>query len=49
MKHQKKAEKPRSLWEKWLRSTIDTSVLNRDELLVELRQTQKNNSISMDS
>ena len=49
MKHQNKAEKPRSLWERWLRSTIDTSVLNRDELLVELRQTQKNNIISNES
>ena len=49
MKQQKKAEKSRSWWEKWLRNTIDTSVLNRDELLAELRQTQKNNIISNES
>jgi len=49
MKQQKKAEKSRTWWEKWLRSTIDTSVLSRDELLLELRQTQKNNIISNES
>ncbi len=49
MKQQNKVEKTRSWWEKWLRTTIDTSVLNRDELLVELRQTQKNNIISNES
>ena len=49
MKQQKKAEKSRTWWEKWLRTTIDTSVLSRDELLLELRQTQKNNIISNES
>ncbi len=49
MKQQKILEKSRSWWEKWLRSSIDTSVLNRDELLKELRQTQKNNIISNES
>jgi len=49
MKQQNKEEKSRSWWEKWLRSTIDTSVLNRDELLIELRQSQKNNIISNES
>ncbi len=49
MKQQNKVEKTRSWWEKWLRTTIDTSVLNRDELLIELRQTQKNNIISNES
>ena len=49
MKQKKKEEKPRSWWAKWLRATIDTSVLNRDELLSELRQAQQNNIISNES
>lgn len=49
MKKQDKTVKARSWWNKWIRSTLDTSVLNRDELLSELRQTQKNNIISSES
>ena len=41
--------KPRPWWHKWLRSTIDTSVIDRDELLHELRQSQKNNIIATES
>lgn len=49
MKQQNKETKPRPWWHKWLRSTVDTSVINRDELLGELRQSQKNNIIAMES
>ena len=41
--------KPRPWWHKLLRSTIDTSVIDRDELLHELRQSQKNNIIATES
>ena len=49
MKHQVKEAKPRPWWQRWIRSTIDTSVLDRDELLDELRQSQENNIISNES
>lgn len=49
MKHPNKEVTPRPWWQRWLRTTIDTSVLNRDELLTELRQSQKNNIISNES
>jgi len=49
MKQQKNKVKVRPWWHKWIRSILDTSVLNRDELLAELRQTQKNNIISNES
>lgn len=49
MKQQDNIVKTRSWWNKWIRSTVDTSVLNRNELLAELRQTQKNNIISSES
>ena len=41
--------KPRPWWHKWIRNTIDTSVLNRDELLIDLRQSHQNNIIAFDS
>ncbi|MEE9445519.1 MAG: transporter associated domain-containing protein [Cocleimonas sp.] len=49
MKQQNNKVKTRPWWHKWVRSTFDTSVLNRDELLAELRQTQINNIISNES
>ncbi len=49
MKQQNKDIKPRPWWHKWLRNTIDTSVINREELLKELRQSQKNNIIASES
>jgi len=49
MKHQDKKAKPRPWWHKWIRSTIDTSVLDRKELLDELRQSQENSIISNES
>ena len=49
MKHQDNEAKPRPWWQRWLRKTVDTSVINRDELLLELRQCQKNNLISNES
>ncbi len=41
--------KPRPWWHKWLRSTVDTSALNREELVSELRQAQKNNIIGAEA
>ncbi len=41
--------KPRPWWHKWLRSTVDTSVINREELVNELRQAQKNNIIGAEA
>ena len=49
IKQQNKDIKPRPWWHKWLRNTIDTSVINREELLKELRQSQKNNIIANES
>jgi len=49
MKYRGNEAKPRSWWHRWLRSTIDTSVLDQNELLNELRQAQKNNIISTES
>ncbi|HIO97367.1 MAG TPA: CBS domain-containing protein [Leucothrix sp.] len=49
MKQQNNKVKARPWWHKWIRSILDTSVLSRDELLAELRQTQKNNIISNES
>ena len=49
MKNLSKDVKPRPWWHRWLRNTIDTSVINRDELLKELRQSQKNNIIASES
>ena len=46
---QSNKEKQRPWWHKWLRSTVDTSVINRGELLTELRQSQKNNIITHES
>ncbi|HIP94383.1 MAG TPA: CBS domain-containing protein [Leucothrix sp.] len=49
MKHKGNEANPRPWWHRWLRSTIDTSVLNHDELLSELRLAQNNNIISTES
>jgi len=49
MKYKGNEAKPRPWWQRWLRNTIDTTVVNRDELLNELRQSQKNNIISTES
>ncbi len=49
MKYKGNEANPRSWWHRWLRSTIDTSVLNHNELLSELRQAQNNNIISTES
>jgi len=39
----------RPWWQKWIRSTMDTSVLNQKELLSEIRQSQQNNIIGTES
>ena len=49
MKKAKNDAKPRPWWHKWLRKTVDTSVLDRDELIAELRQAQKNNIIGAEA
>ncbi len=49
MKQQDEKAKSRPWLNQWLRKTIDTSVLNRDELLDELRKAQSNNIISNES
>lgn len=41
--------KPRPWYQRWIRSTIDTSANNREELILELRQSQNNNIISSES
>lgn len=38
-----------SWWLKWLRDTVDTSALDRRDLIKELRQAQKNNLIGAES
>ena len=49
MKNQNSNSKPRPWYQRWIRSTIDTSVTNREELVGELRQSQQNNIISSES
>jgi len=49
MNQEDKKAKTRPWLHKWLRSTIDTSVLDQEELVAELRQSQKNNIISSES
>jgi len=49
MKHKDNKTKPRPWYQKWIRSTTDTSVINREELIIELRQSQNNNIISPES
>lgn len=49
MKQQDSSSKPRPWFQRWIRSTIDTSVNNREELIAELRQSQDNNIISSES
>ena len=49
MKYKGNEARPRPWWHRWIRSTIDTTVLDHDELLNELRQSQKNNIISTES
>jgi len=39
----------RPWWQKWLRSTVDTSALDRDELIGELRQAQANNILGTEA
>lgn len=39
----------RPWWQKWIRSNIDTSVLDHKELVEEIRQSQKNNIIATES
>jgi len=41
--------KQRPWWHKWIRNAIDTSVLDHDELIGEIRQSQENNIISSES
>lgn len=41
--------KPRSWWHKFIRSSLDTSVLNHNELIDELRQAQNNNIIGSEA
>ncbi len=41
--------KKRPWWQKWIRNTMDTSVLNDEELINEIRQSQKNNIIGTES
>ncbi len=48
MKQQDKG-KPRPWYQRWIRSTIDTSVTSREELIAELRQSQNNHIISSES
>ena len=49
MKTEDNFTKPRPWWHKWIRSVIDTSVQDHDELVEELRQSQKNNIIAPES
>ena len=49
MKYKENAANPRPWWHRWLRNTIDTSVLDHHELIHELRQSQNNNIISSES
>jgi len=49
MKQQDSNSKPRPWYLRWIRSTIDTSVTNREELISELRQSQNHNIISSES
>jgi magnesium and cobalt transporter len=49
MEQQDSNSKPRPWFQRWIRSTIDTSASNREELIRELRQSQDNNIISSES
>ncbi|KAG1654014.1 Magnesium and cobalt efflux protein CorC [Nymphon striatum] len=49
MNNNKNKAVSRSWWQKWVRSTLDTSVLNHSELIQELRQAQKNNIIGSEA
>jgi len=49
MKYKENEANPRPWWHRWLRKTIDISVLDHDELVSELRQSQYNNIISHES
>ncbi len=49
MKQKGKEANLRPWWRRWLRNIVDTSVLNQEELLDELRQAQKNNIITPES
>ena len=39
----------RPWWQKWIRKSMDTSVINHEELIDEIRQSQKNNIIGTES
>ncbi|PID33918.1 MAG: magnesium/cobalt efflux protein [Thiotrichales bacterium] len=49
MNREEKKIKARPWLHRWLRSKIDASVLDQEELIIELRQAQKNNIISLES
>ena len=49
MKQQESKSKPRPWFQRWIKSTVDTSVTNREELITELRQSQDKNIISSES
>jgi len=49
MKQQESKSKPRPWYQRWIKNTFDISVTNREELINELRQSQKNAIISSES
>ncbi|MCF6189455.1 MAG: CBS domain-containing protein [Cocleimonas sp.] len=49
MKQQDSKSKPRPWYQRWIRNTFDICVSNREELINELRQSQKNAIISSES
>ncbi len=49
MKQQDSKSKPRPWYQRWIINTFDTCVSNREELINELRQSQKNTIISSES
>ena len=49
MKQQKSKSKPRPWYQRWIRNTFDTCAASREELIDELRQSQKNAIISSES
>ena len=49
MKQQRKKNKSRPWWQTGLRKLLDTSLINREELVQELRQSQEKNIISPES
>ena len=49
MNKKNKKANTRPWWQRWLRKTMDTSVLNHQELLNELHQAQKNNILGVEA